>query len=235
MVDGEIAPADQQRLWQHLQTCSSCRSRYRELQALRARLKRTNWASLWAKAVSENRRLRRWFVAGILLTALLSVSATFGIIRYLRPSLAMTPQMAIGIVQYHQAVAPEWVFNLNCPSSQACLTQKTNLAPLFLSSYHLSAPTPHQVGLCTCLGQPVVLYRFTIQRVPVTVLHFHTHHLPLKVTGSYRVLWCDQPLHCFIISEIHLLMWEKDENGIALAVPYGSINPLELLPKLGLP
>ncbi len=234
MVDGEIAPNDQQRLWQHLQICPSCRSRYRELQALRTRLKRTNWASLWAKAVSENRRLRRWLVAAILFTALLSVSATFGIIRYLRPPLAMTPQMAIGIIQYHQAVAPEWVFNLNCPSSRACLVQKTNLAPLLLPP-NLSASTPCQVGLCTCLGQPVVLYRFTVQKVPVTILHFNTRRLPLKITGSRGVLWCAQPLHCFIISEIHLLMWEKGENGFALAVPYGSINPLELLPKLGLP
>jgi hypothetical protein len=73
-------------------------------------MQRTHWASLWAKAIRENRRLRRWLVVGILVAAFLSAGLTFGLVRHLFVPPQMTPLAAIGIFRYHSQVPPEWTF-----------------------------------------------------------------------------------------------------------------------------
>ncbi len=229
MVDGELPPSEQHHLWQHLRTCPACRQRYRELQALRHRLQGTGWAMLWAKAIRENQRLRRWLVAATLLTAIASAGATFGLARrfWMRP--AMTPQVAIGIFRYHLHEPVEWIVNPTCPTSLECMAQKTFVPPIKATPSNAKLL---RTGICQCAGVPVALYLWEVNNEPVLLLHFNALSLPLQLPQGAKVLWQGKTLHCFVIADTHLLMWQEEANGFVLAMPYGKVNPLQFLSQI---
>lgn len=234
MVDGELAPSEHHRLWQHLQTCPTCRQYYRQLQSIRKRMKRTHWASLWAKAIRENRRLRLWLVVGTLVAALLSASLTFGLVRHLFNSPQMTPLAAIGIFRYHLIVPPEWTFNPCCSSGAACMAERAKVKPVTLKMPQ-KPNAWERAGICDCLGVPLTIYYTTVKQKPVMFLHFNTNLLPLKVDGSTIVRWDRKILHCSVVDEVHLLLWQERQNGYALLVPFGEVNPLKILPHIKSP
>ncbi len=229
MVDGELAPSEQHRLWEHLRLCPACRHYYRQLQAVQKRLRQTHWAALWAKAVRENARLRRWLLFGVLLAALVSASATVGLVRHFWRSPTMTPQVALGIIQYHAHIPPDWVFNPKCSASISCMGEQLKVPqPRF-------APKVRQwerVGICQCLSVPVGFYQFAFQGHSVVLLHFNANALPMKVDAGSQVRWGKKCLHCCVVADKHLLMWREGDSGFVLAVPFGEINPLLLLAHL---
>lgn len=233
MVDGELSPSEHHRVWQHLRTCSRCRQYYRQLQAVQKRVRRTNWASLWLKAVQENRRLKRRLVIGVLLAAIFSASIAFGLARKFISSPQMTPVAAVGIFRYHLSVPPEWTFNPCCSSGAACMTEKAKVKPVKLAMPQTQS-TWEKAGICECLGAPLVLYHAKLDRQPVMFLHFNTDLLPLKAENTTVVRWRGKTLNCYIIDNVHLLLWRDGKEGYALLVPFGKVNPLQILPRLKL-
>ena len=234
MVDGELAPSEHHRVWQHLQTCPTCRQYYRQLQAVRKRMQRTHWASLWAKAIRENRRLRRWLVVGVLVAAFLSASVTFGLVRRLFVPPQMTPLAAIGIFRYHSQVPPEWTFNPCCVSGAACMVEKAKVKPVKLTLPQ-KPNAWERAGICECLGAPLAVYYTTVNQKPVMFLHFNTNLMPLKADEGTTVKWGEKRLRCYVLDEVHLLLWQEGQNGYALLVPFGELNPLQILPHIKLP
>ncbi|MFN4179137.1 MAG: anti-sigma factor family protein [Armatimonadota bacterium] len=233
MVDGELSPSEQQRLWRHLQTCPNCRQHYRQLQAVRGRIQKANWASLWMKAIRENRRLKRFLFVAIFATAILSAWVTSGLVGHLRNPPLMTPTSAVGILRYHLHNPFEWTFNPTCPESCRCMADKAEVVPV-----RLKLPSKSQawerMGICECLGEPVAVYLATIEGQPVMLINFNTKLLPLKSEEGTLVRWVDRNLHCYIISDSHLLLWQEGQQGYALIVPHGKVNPINLLPHLTL-
>ncbi|MCS7265321.1 MAG: zf-HC2 domain-containing protein [Armatimonadetes bacterium] len=231
MVDGELAPSEHHRLWLHLQSCQKCRDYYRQLKAVQSRLRKANWAALWAKAIKENRRLRRWLFAAVLLTAIVSTAVTASLVRHFWKPTLMTPMAAIGIFRYHLHNPPEWTFNPNCPSSCQCMAEKTQVVPV-----RLNVPTkPNSwdwMGICDCLGVPVSIYFANIQNQPVMLLNFNTKLLPMKAEEGTTVNWDGKEIRCYIVSDAHLLLWQESNCGFALIVPYGKINPLNLISRI---
>jgi len=92
-----------------------------------------------------------------------------------------------------------------------------------------------RAGICECLGVPLAVYYTTVNRKPVMFLHFNTNLLPLKADESTTVKWGKKTLRCYILDEVHLLLWQEGQNGYALLVPFGELNPLQILPHIKLP
>ncbi|MFN3422219.1 MAG: anti-sigma factor family protein [Armatimonadota bacterium] len=231
MVDGELSPSEQQRLWRHLQTCPNCRQHYRQLQAVRSRVQKANWAYLWMKAIRENRRLKRFLFIATFATAILSAWVTSSLVGRLRNPPLMTPTSAVGIFRYHLHNPFEWTFNPKCPESCSCMAEKAEVVPVRLNL----SPKSHtweRMGICECLGAPVAVYLTTVEGQPVMLINFNTKLLPLKSEGGTLVRWVDKNLRCYIISDSHLLLWQEGQQGYALIVPHGKVNPLNLLPHL---
>ncbi len=231
MVDGELSPSEHHRLWLHLQSCQQCRSYYRQLKAVRSRLQKTNWAALWSKAIKENRRLRRWFFAAVLLTALASTVVTAGLTHRFWKKPLMTPTAAVGIFRYHLQNPPEWSFNPNCPSSCQCMAERTKVMPVRLNLP--AKPNPWEwVGICDCLGVQVAIYFTTFQGQPIMLLNFNTKILPLKAEEGTTVNWNGKEMRCYIVADVHLLLWQEGDMGFALIVPYGKVNPLNIVSRI---
>lgn len=232
MVDGELSPSEQQRLWMHLQVCPDCRQHYRELQAVRSRIQKTNWAALWAKAIRENRKLRRWLVAAVMLTAVVSVTATAAIVQHFRKQPQMTPTAALGIFRYHLLNPPEWTFNPSCEAGSNCMAkEKAHVTPVKLRSPEREVCC-ERAGICECLGAPILVYLLKVNGQPVMLLHFNTSTLPIKASEGTVVRLSDKTLSCHIIADMHLLLWREEQNGFALIVPYGKVNPLKLVERI---
>jgi len=233
MVDGELPSSEHHRVWQHLQTCPRCRQHYRQLQAIRKRMQKTNWAFLWAKAIKENRRLRRWLVAGTLFAALLSASLTFGLARRLFKPPQMTPTSAIGIFRYHSHAPLEWSFNPCCLSGATCMAERAKVIPAKLT-LPKNPNAWERAGICECLGVPVAVYCATVNRQPIMFLNFNTNLLPLKLDGGTVVKWDEKILHCYVVDDVHILLWREGQHGCALLVPFGKVNPLQILSRIRL-
>ncbi len=232
MVDGELSPSEQQRLWMHLQSCPECRQHYRQLQAVRSRIQKANWAALWAKAIRENRKLRRWLVAAILLTAVVSVTATAAIVQRFRKQPQMTPTAALGIFRYHSLNPPEWTFNPNCEVGSSCMAQeKAHVTPVKLATQKGEARY-ERAGVCECLGVPILVYLLKVNEQPAMLLHFNASTLPIKAADGTIVRLSNKTLNCHIVDDMHLLLWQEGQNGFALIVPYGKINPLKLVEQI---
>lgn len=231
MADGELSPSEQNRVWQHLQTCPDCRQYYRQLQAVRKRIHRTNWALLWSKAVRENRRLRRLLVAGVLLAALASAGITFGLVRRFTTTPQMTPTVAIGVFRYHLSVPPEWSFNPNCQSGVKCMTEKASVMPVRFP-FPKNTENWERAGICECLGAPLVVYLATFNGHPLMLLHFNTSLLPLRADEGSKVCCCDKTLRCYVTEDVHLLFWQEGKDGFALLVPFGKLNPFQIIPHI---
>lgn len=235
MVDGELSPSEQQRLWMHLQTCPNCRQHFRELQAVRNRVQKANWAALWAKAVRENRKLRKWLVAAVLLTAVVSVTATAALVQRFRKHPQMTPTAAIGVSRYHLLNPPEWTFNPSCYFGSHCMAQeKAHITPVRLGTQKGEIRC-ERAGICECLGVPVLVYSLKINGQPATLLQFNPSILPIKATNGTIVRLSNKTLNCYIIADMHLLLWQERQNGFALIVPYGKVNPLKLVEQIEIP
>lgn len=232
MVDGELSPSEQHRLWMHLQTCPECRQRYRQLQAVRSRIQKANWAALWAKAIRENRKLRRWLVAAIILTAIVSVSATTALVRHFRKQPQMTPTAALGIFRYHSLNPFEWAFNPHCEVGSSCMAQaKASVAPVRLMTQKGEIQY-ERAGVCECLGVPILVYLLKVNGQTAMLLHFNASIFPIRAEEGVIVRLKDKTLYCYIIDDLHLLLWQKHQNGFALIVPYGKVNPLRLVEQI---
>lgn len=232
MVDGELSPSEQQRLWAHLQTCPQCRQHYRQLQALKSRVRKANWAALWAKAIRENRRLRRWLVAAVLITAAVSAAATASLVQHFRKQPQMTPTAAIGVFRYHSLNPPEWTFNPHCESGSNCMArEKARVSPVKFRAQK-SCVCCERAGVCECLGAPVLVYSLKVNEQPAMLLHFNTSVLPIKATEGTIVRLGGKVLSCYIVDDLHLLLWQERQNGFALIVPYGKVNPLKLVEQI---
>jgi len=231
MVDGELSPSEQHRLWLHLHSCEQCRSYYRQLRAVQSRLQKANWASLWSKAIKENRRLRLWLFTGILLTAVISAIVTANLTHHFGEKPLMTPTTAVGIFRYHLHNPIEWAFNPHCPSSCQCMSERTKVLPV-----QLSLPTRLNawdwMGICDCLGAPVATYFTTFQGQPTMLLNFNTKLLPLKAEDGTTVNWNGKEIRCYIVTDTHLLFWQEGDMGFALIVPYGKVNPLNIISRI---
>ncbi|MCS7185317.1 MAG: zf-HC2 domain-containing protein [Armatimonadetes bacterium] len=235
MVDGELSPYEQQRLWMHLQTCPNCRQYYRQLQAVKTRVQKTNWAALWAKAIRENRKLRKWLVAAVVLTAIVSVTATTSVIQHFRKQPQMTPTAALGIFRYHLLNPFEWAFNPSCEAGSSCMAkEKANVTPIRLGTQKGKVQS-ERAGVCECLGVPILVYLLKVNGHPVMLLHFNISTLPIKLSDSTVVCLSDKTLNCRIVADMHLLIWRERQNGFALIVPYGKVNPLKLVEQIEIP
>lgn len=235
MADGEGVPSEQQRVWQHLRQCASCRAYYRQLQALRHRLNKTNWAALWAQTLRENRRLRHWLLAAIVLTALFSVGVTVAFVRRLWHPPVMTPMAAIGLFQHHLNTPPEWVFSPYCLSGAACLlNEKAKVTPVQFVALNRWGKW-EQAGICQCLGCSVVLYRLTVNDQPVMLLQFNINGLPLQISEGERFSFNGRPLHCVLMADKHLLFWQEGQSGLVLIAPSGTVNPFVILQHIVVP
>lgn len=232
MVDGELSPSEQQRLWMHLQVCPDCRQHYRELQALKNRIQKASWATLWAKAIRENRKLRRNLVAAIILTAIVSVTVTAAFVQHFRKQPQMTPTAALGVFRYHLHNSPEWTFNPSCDVGSSCMAQeKANVTPAKLVMRE-GEVCCERAGICECLGAPILVYLLKVKEQPAMLLQFNTSVLPMKAIDGTIVRLTDKTLNCYVISDMHLLLWQERKNGFALVVPYGKINPLKLVEQI---
>lgn len=234
MVDGELAPAEQQALWAHLHHCPSCRAYYRQLAALRQRLHRTDVVRLWLQSVKANQRLRRSLVAAIIVTALLSAGVTASLVRRWWQSPVMTPPIAVGLFERHLQAPPEWQANPNCFAGAECLLQRTNTTSLqFLALPYWGQL--ERMGVCECLKTPIAFYRLTVNGQPVLLFQFSLARLPLQLPEQERFTFNGRTVACTIIGNAHLLIWQEHGQGFVLAARPGAVNLFQILQRITLP
>jgi hypothetical protein len=234
MVDGELAPTEQQALWAHLRHCAACRAYYRQLAALRQRLHRTDVVRLWLQSVKTNRQLRRGLVVAVIVTALLSAGLTASFARRWWQSPVMTPPVAVGLFERHLQAPPEWQANPHCFAGMECLHQQTNTTvPQFLALPHWGRL--ERMGICECLKTPIALYRLTVNGQPVLLFQFSADRLPLQTPEGERFTFNGRTVTCTVIGDVHLLMWQERGQGFVLATPSGKVNPFQVLQRIALP
>jgi len=234
MVDGELAPSEQKALWAHLRHCAACRAYYRQLAALRQRLHRTDVVRLWLQSVKANRRLRRGLVAAIIVTALLSAGVTASFVRRRWKPPVMTPPIAVGLFERHLQAPPEWQANPHCFAGMECLHQRTaTIAPLFLALPRWGRL--ERMGLCECLKTPIALYRLTVHGQPVLLFKFPVDRLPLQPTEQERFTFNGRTVTCAVVGDVHLLMWQERGQGFVLAARSGTVNLFQVLQRITLP
>lgn len=229
MADGEASPSEQQRTWAHLQNCPSCQVYYRHLQAVKKRLNRTNWASLWMQAVRENQKLRRWLFVAVVGAVIVSVGLTATFIRRFWRTPLMTPLVAAAIYRQHLQVPFETPINLSCQMAMKCqVTNALHLPPLQRAAIE-SQGNLERVGICNCAGCPVAVYQLKVRANPVMILQFNTNDLPLKVDKASKITSEECSAACTVVAGLHMLLWQEGSCGVALIVPEGKVNPFPIV------
>lgn len=234
MVDGELAPAKQQALWAHLHHCPSCRAYYRQLAALRQRIHRTDVVRLWLRSVKTNQRLRRGLVAAVIVAVLLSAGITASFGRRWWHSPIMAPPVAVGLFERHLQAPPEWQVNPNCFAGAACLHQRTNTTALRFFALPRWGRL-EQMGICECLKTPIAFYRLTVNGQPVLLFQFSLARLPLHLPEQERFTVSGRTVACTVIGDVHLLIWQEHGQGFVLTARSGMVNLFQVLQHILLP